>query len=76
MFASIHLEWYQWLGALAAGVSIIVGAIRLRLMFLRKAQPLSPPSVSQRGKFNQNIIVNGGTGSPKVEVQTNIRSKQ
>jgi hypothetical protein len=76
MFTSIHLEWYQWLAVLAAAFSIVLGAIRFWLLFFRKPQQQSPPSLSQRGKFNQNIIVNGGSGSPNVEIQTNIRNKQ
>lgn len=76
MPTSMHLEWYQWLAAIAAVISIVAGTVRLWSVFSRKPQEHSPPSISQRGKFNQNIIVNGGTGSPTVDVQTNIRRGQ
>ena len=72
----MHLEWYQWRGVAAALVTIVVGAVRLWVIFTRKRRAPEMPTISQRGKFNQNIVVNGGSGSPKVDVHTNIRSKK
>ena len=74
----MQVEWYYWLSAVAAIASIIAAIVRIRAALKKADEPTVPVSntVLQRGRFNQNIIVNGGASSSTVDVTTNIKERK
>jgi len=70
----MNIEWYHWLAAVAALASIVAAIVRIRVALRREKPHVANHGsvVKQRGRFNQNIVVNGGS---KVDVQTKIGGK-